>query len=114
MGKSGKWCEIATFNWHYWNGSSFTLFCGNVIYLVYFGHEPNGNGYLTRCKAYNINTSMSNRVGFKVINNELHIYFKSDYIFTSVTCIGYCTENALAKFELKATSLEDSDMDKIV
>ena len=113
-GKYDKWCEIATFNWHSWNISSFTLFCGTIIYRISFGHEPNDNGYLTRCTAYTMNTLISKRVGFKVINNELHIYCKSQYAFTSVTCIGYCTENALAKFELKVTSLEDGDMDKII
>lgn len=109
-----KWCEIATFYYTGWNVSSFVLFYGRAIYAIEYGHELN-NGYLSRCVVNNINTAVnSKRVGFKVVDNKLHIYFKSSNVFISATCIGLSTENVLTKFELKVTSLEDGDMDKII
>lgn len=111
---SNAWNEIATFSFNVWNTSTFTLFCGGDICVINYGHEPNSNGYLSRCDAIWL-TNKDIKVGFKVLNNILHIYIKNDRVtrFISICCLGLCTENNITSFKLRNTTLEDADMDKI-
>lgn len=111
---SNVWNEIATFSFNIWNKSSFTLVCGDNICIITYGHEPNSNGYLTRCGVTRI-ANKSFKIGFKVINDILHIYIKNDNVtkHMSICCLGLCTENNITSFELRNTTFEDADMDKI-
>lgn len=112
---SNDWCEIATFECHTWNISTFMLFVEHSIYGVSFGYDLNGKTYLSRSDGINLITSTRNsKIGFKVIDNVLHIYYKKKgAINISVACIGATTENSQATFSLSGTELSDSDMDKI-
>ena len=112
---SNDWCEIATFECHTWNISTFMLFVEHSIYGVSFGYDLNGKTYLSRSDGINLITSILNsKIGFKVIDNVLHIYYKKKgAINISVACIGATTENSQATFSLSGTELSDSDMDKI-
>lgn len=111
---SNAWNEIATFSFNAWNRSSFALVCGEVICTIAYGHESNSNGYLSRCVATWI-TNKRFKIGFKVINDILHIYIKNDSVtqLISICCLGLCTENNITSFKLRNTTLEDADMDKI-
>ena len=111
---SNAWNEIATFSFNIWNKSSFTLVCGGGVCIITYGHEPNSNGYLTRCVVTWI-TNKRFKIGFKVINDILHIYIKNDNVtqLISICCLGLCTENNITSFKLRNTTLEDADMDKI-
>lgn len=112
---SNDWCEIATFECYTWNISTFMLFVEHSIYGVSFGYDLNGKTYLSRSDGINLITSTRNsKIGFKVIDNVLHIYYKKKgAINISVACIGATTENSQATFSLSGTELSDSDMDKI-
>lgn len=114
MINSNAWCEIATFSSNIWNRSFFTLVCGGDICAINYGHERDSNEYLSRCNAIWL-TNKDIKVGFKVLDNILHIYIKNDRVtrFISICCLGLCTENDITSFKLRNTTLEDADMDKI-
>lgn len=116
MVKTNKnvWNEIATFDFNAWNRSAFTLFCEKNICTIAYGHEANSNGYLTRCDVIWL-TNKGIKVGFKVLDDVLHIYMKNGEVaqFISICCLGLCTENNITSFKLRNTTLEDADMDKI-
>lgn len=114
MINSNAWCEIATFSSNIWNRSFFTLVCGGDICAINYGHEQDSNKYLSRCNAIWL-TNKDIKVGFKVLDNILHIYIKNDRVtrFISICCLGLCTENDITSFKLRNTTLEDADMDKI-
>lgn len=114
MINSNAWCEIATFSSNIWNRSFFTLVCGGDICAINYGHEQDSNEYLSRCNAIWL-TNKDIKVGFKVLDNILHIYIKNDRVtrFISICCLGLCTENDITSFKLRNTTLEDADMDKI-
>lgn len=111
---ANTWNEIATFSFNLWNTSAFTLFCGESICVIGYGHEANSSGYLSRCNVKRL-TNSGFKVGFKVLDDILHIYIKNDDVtrFISICCLGLCTENNITSFKLRNTTLKDADMDKI-
>lgn len=109
-----NWCEIATFECYEWNVSTFMLFVEQSIYGISFGYDLNGNTYLSRSDGINLITNTrDSKIGFKVIDNVLHIYYKQKSINLAVVCVGITTENIQTTFSLSPTELLDSDMDKI-
>ena len=111
---SNAWNEIATFSFNLWNTSTFTLICGESVCVIAYGHEASSSGYLARCNVIWL-TSKGIKVGFKVLDDVLHIYIKNGEVarFISICCLGLCTENNITSFKLRNTTLEDADMDKI-
>ena len=108
------WCEIATYSYNHWNTSSFIMIGADSIYLVEYGHDKNNETYLTRCNAAKV-FGRDQIIGFKEINNVLHIYIKQiNNSYSSIACLGLSTEiYPLIQFDYKATDLTDNDMDKI-
>ena len=83
------------------------------IYSVRYGHDANSGTYLARCNATKV-FGHDQIIGFKEINNVLHIYIKQINNYSSIACLGLSTENyPLIQFGYKATDLTDNDMDKI-
>lgn len=111
---SNDWCEIATYSYNGWNASKFIMIGADSIYLVEFGYDVNNKTYLTRCNAVKV-FGRDKIIGFKVINNVLHIYIKAvKNSYSSIACLGLRTENyPLVQFNYKVTDLTDNDMDKI-
>lgn len=111
---SNLWCEIATYSHgNNWNTSKFIIIGADSIYLVAYGYDLNNKTYLTRCNAVKV-FGRDKIIGFKAINNVLHIYIKQVNTFSSIACFGFQTENyPLVQFNYKATDSTDSDMDKI-
>lgn len=108
------WYDIATFKANGWNASSFLLIADSIIYKINLGYDLKQNSYIARCGAKNLITDETNsRIGYKVINNTLHIYHKPAKNRITLTCLGYGTENELAVFSFAKTSFTDADMDKI-
>lgn len=109
------WCEIATYSYNnQWNTSKFIIIGADSIYLVEYGYDLYNKTYLNRCNAAKV-FGHDKIIGFKAINNVLHIYIKQDNNFSSIACLGLHTENyPLIQFNYKVTDLTDNDMDKIV
>jgi hypothetical protein len=111
---NNEWCEIATYSYGGWNASRFIMIGAESIYLVEYGHDVNGKTYLTRCNAVKV-FGRDKIIGFKAINNVLHIYIKqTNNAYSSIACLGLRTENyPLVQFNYKVTDLTADDMDKI-
>lgn len=108
------WIEIATFYSTSWNVSSFSISFGAEIYTIGFGSTP--TGYIERCNAYLVTSNKANsHIGFKVIDNVLHIYAKptqnAKILQANILC--YQTEGEKCNFSLSSTNMQDSDMDLI-
>ena len=84
------------------------------IYLVEYGHDADSKTYLNRCNAFKV-FGLDQIIGFKEIDNVLHIYIKQiNNSYSSIACLGLQTENyPLIQFNYKASDLTDNDMDKI-